>query len=136
MYTTRVIELRVTISMLKQLTIGLSSAVMLSATVAHGATTPQRSVDKGSILLAQTTCVTETQTYPTANANVAYVTEESECVKEKGGVNIGGEVFAVDYDPVTRYYYVMYNDVRWYFVNWNGVTLLTNGTQYVAFSTL
>jgi len=136
MYTTRVIESRVTISMLKQLPIILSSAVMLSAGVAYGGTTLQRSVDEGSILLAQTTCVTDTQTYPTANTNVSYVTEESECVKEKSGVTIEGEVFAVDYDPVTHYYYVVYNGTRWYFVKWNGATLLTNGTQYIKFATL
>jgi len=136
MYTTRVIELRITISMLKQLPIILSSAVILSPGVAYGSTTLQQSIDQRSILLAETACVTETQIYPTANTNVSYVTEESECVKEKSGVTIEGEVFAVDYDPVTHYYYVVYNGIRWYFVKWNNATLLTNGTQYIKFATL
>lgn len=118
--------------MLKKLTIFLSSAVMLSAGVAYGAPTLRSSVNGESTLLAQTTCVTEVDELPTADADVDYVTQDTACFNEEDNVVIEDETYDIQYDDARGYYYVVYNSVPWYFVNWNGVTLLTNGNAYVA----
>ncbi len=118
--------------MLKQLAIVFSSAAMLSAGVAYGATPAQSFAGvEGSSLLAQTTCDTEVDVLPTANANVDYVTADTACFNEKSGVTVNDEVFAIEYDSAVGYYYIEYDGDRWYFVEWDGVILLTDGETYV-----
>ena len=120
--------------MLKKLPTVLTSAVLLSAGVAYGATPMQPSTGtEGASRLAQATCVTEVDEYPTSDADVDYVTEATTCFTENDGITIGGEVFAIEYDSSVGYYYVVYNGVRWYFVEWDGVILLTDGDNYVEF---
>jgi hypothetical protein len=72
--------------------------------------------------------------YPTADADVDYVTADTTCFDEEDGITIYGEFLAIEYDNTLGYYYVDYNGVRWYFVEWDGVVLLTNGVDYVEFA--
>lgn len=122
-------------SILKQLTALAASAAMLSAGVAYGSTTQQSSQDaERANLLAQDTCVTDVATYPTADADVVYVTADTTCFDETDGVTVNGEVFAIEYDDAIDYFYIDYNGDDWYFIEWDGVILLTDGEDYVEFS--
>lgn len=122
-------------SVLKKLAALAASTAMLSAGVAYGST-PQYSsqgADRAN-LLAQDTCVTDAATYPTSDADVVYVTADTTCFNEKGGILVDDEVFAIEYDDAIDYFYIDYDGVDWYFIEWDGAILLTDGEDYVVFS--
>ncbi len=124
-------------SILKRLTALAVSTAMLSAGVAYGSTAqPSSQGAERANLLAQDTCVTDVDTYPTADADVVYVTADTTCFNEKDGVLINDEVFAIEYDDAVNYFYIDYDGVDWYFIEWDGAILLTDGEDYVEFSAL
>lgn len=117
--------------MLGKLSIVLSSAILLSAS-AYATTASQIAANIEPILLAQDVeCVTEVEALPTANDEVVYVTAEDACFDESDTILLGGVSYPIQYNPETGYYYVVYDNIAWYFVDWNGATLLTDGNTYV-----
>jgi hypothetical protein len=119
----------------KSLAIVFSSAALLASGVAYGATSVQSFPEsEGSSLVAQATCDTDVDVLPTANADVDYVTVDTACFDEKDGVTVNDEAFAIEYDPAVGYYYINYDGDRWYFIEWDGVVLLTDGENYVEFA--
>jgi hypothetical protein len=121
--------------MFKQLAALVASTAMLSAGVAYGSTAQHSSQGaERANLLAQDTCETEVDAYPTADADVTYVTADTTCFDEEDGILVDDEVFAIEYDDAIDYFYIDYDGVDWYFVEWDGAILLTDGEDYVEFS--
>ncbi len=109
----------------------ISSVLMATIGITQTVTSASASAPTVPLLLAQVSCVTDIAEMPTANTDVTYVTEATACFDEKDGILIENEVFAIEYDPTVDYFYIDYDGVRWYFVYWNNVLLLTNGSSFV-----